>query len=161
TNLTGSYNLPNVLAAVAVGTYFNIDIDTIKTAIEEYVPSNSRSQWINTKRNQLILDAYNANPSSMEAALSNFSVIAHDHKILLLGAMKEVGKYSLEEHEQLIKKCIALNFKQVYLVGAEFASFEHYGYPIFETSTELYQHLTQLAISNALILIKGSRGSKM
>lgn len=161
TQLTGSYNLPNVLAAVAVGTYFEIPIDTIKAAIETYCPNNSRSQWVKTSKNQLILDAYNANPSSMEAAIQNFSEIPHAQKILLLGSMKEVGAASDIEHQKLIDQCKNLGFTEVYVVGPEFGQVALRGYQHFSDSDALSSYITTQNWEDKLILIKGSRGSKM
>lgn len=161
TQLTGSYNFPNVLAAIAVGVYFQIDIDTIKQAIEQYIPSNSRSQWIKTEKNELILDAYNANPSSMEVALNNFGNIEAKHKVVLLGGMKEVGASSHEEHQKLIDRCNELGFEQVLLVGPEFKSLNTYRYELFDNSLSLKTHLLANPIVDALVLVKGSRGSKM
>lgn len=161
TQLTGSYNLPNVLAAVAVGTYFGIDIDTIKAAIEAYAPSNSRSQWLKTNHNDVILDAYNANPSSMEVALINFAKIEAEQKVLLLGGMKEVGAYSEVEHQRIVALCQELGFTQVYLVGPEFKSISQNIYPVFDNSLSLKTYLLDHAITQSLVLIKGSRGSKM
>lgn len=163
TKLIGAYNLPNVLAAVTVGNYFNINIDDIKAAISNYTPTNSRSQLIVTaKNNQVILDAYNANPSSMELALLNFEKMEGDNKLLLLGAMKEMGDVSDIEHERIIKLCKELGFKDVYLVGHEFKTgIKDPAFPLFEDSLLLTQQLAAQNINNRLILIKGSRGSKM
>jgi UDP-N-acetylmuramoyl-tripeptide--D-alanyl-D-alanine ligase len=163
TKLIGAYNLPNVLAAVTVGNYFNINIDDIKAAISNYTPTNSRSQLIvTTKNNQVILDAYNANPSSMELALLNFEKMEGDNKLLLLGAMKEMGDVSDIEHERIIKLCKELGFKDVYLVGHEFKTgINDPAFPLFEDSLLLTQQLAAQNINNRLILIKGSRGSKM
>lgn len=161
TRLTGSYNLPNVLAAIAVGTYFQVPIETIKEALEAYVPGNSRSQWIKTGRNELILDAYNANPSSMEAAIRNFAAIPAASKILLLGSMKEVGNYSTTEHQKVVDLCRELGLKQVFLVGSEFATADMKGYPWFADSLSLKTYIQSQQWRQQLILIKGSRGSRM
>jgi UDP-N-acetylmuramoyl-tripeptide--D-alanyl-D-alanine ligase len=160
TQLVGNYNLPNVLAAVAVGNYFGIDIDTIKKALEQYQPSNSRSQWIEKGDNKIILDAYNANPSSMKLALENLAGMQADHKWLLLGAMKEMGNESMAEHQALADLAAKLGFKNVILTGTEFASVNH-GYTWFATSAEVRDYLFQHPIHHSTILIKGSRGSKM
>lgn len=161
TRLTGSYNLPNVLAAIAVGIYFKIPIETIREALEAYVPGNSRSQWIKTGRNELILDAYNANPSSMEAAIRNFAAIPAASKILLLGSMKEVGNYSTTEHQKVVDLCRDLGLKQVFLVGSEFATADMKGYPWFADSLSLKTYIQSQQWRQQLILIKGSRGSRM
>ena len=102
TNLVGTYNLPNVLVAVAVGKYFNVPEAKIKMALENYVPSNSRSQLIEKDSNKIILDAYNANPTSMKAAIENIATMQNNNKILLLGGMMELGMESLEEHTAII-----------------------------------------------------------
>jgi UDP-N-acetylmuramoyl-tripeptide--D-alanyl-D-alanine ligase len=102
TQLVGEYNLPNILAAVSIGLYFKVPADKIKTAIENYAPSNSRSQLLKWKGNDVILDAYNANPSSMQLAIENFSKLSAAHKIVCIGGMKELGNTSLAEHQALI-----------------------------------------------------------
>lgn len=160
TQLVGDYNLANVLAAVAVGEYFDVDIDTIKKAIEAYAPSNSRSQWMEKGTNKIILDAYNANPSSMKLAIENLAHLQADNKWLLLGAMKEMGAESAAEHQALIDLLQQLGLEQVILTGPEFKATRH-SYPWFETSQEVKDHLLQHPIQNGTILVKGSRGSKM
>ncbi len=160
TQLVGGYNVPNVLAAVAAGHYFNIPVDTIKSAIEQYLPSNSRSQWLETEHNKIILDAYNANPSSMKLALENFATIEADNKWVLLGAMKEMGNESIQEHQALVDLLQVLGFKNVILTGREFSSAQH-PYSWFENAEEVREHLKTHPIRLAAILIKGSRGAKM
>jgi UDP-N-acetylmuramoyl-tripeptide--D-alanyl-D-alanine ligase len=158
--LAGAYNLPNILAAVAVGHYFGIDIDTIKAAMEQYTPSNSRSQWLRRGDNEIILDAYNANPTSMKLALENMAGLPHDNKWLLLGAMKEMGAASGEEHQALIHQAEQAGFKNVLLCGPEFEDTQH-AYRWFPDSEALKDYVVKHPIHQALILIKGSRGSKM
>lgn len=160
TQLVGDYNLPNVLGAVATGHYFGVDIDTIKQALEQYQPSNSRSQWMEKGDNKIILDAYNANPSSMKLALENLARITSPNKWLLLGAMKEMGNESEAEHQSLADLAVSLGFTNVILTGAEFAQTRH-PYQWFSTSAEVRDHLLQHPIHEATVLIKGSRGSKM
>lgn len=160
TQLVGDYNLPNVLAAVAVGEYFDVDIDTIKKALEQYVPSNSRSQWLEKGTNKIILDAYNANPSSMKLAIENLAHLKADNKWLLLGAMKEMGAASAAEHQTLVDQLQQLGLQQVILSGPEFKGIQH-NYLWFATSQEVKDYLLQHPIQNATLLIKGSRGSKM
>ncbi|MFT4062633.1 MAG: UDP-N-acetylmuramoyl-tripeptide--D-alanyl-D-alanine ligase [Edaphocola sp.] len=160
TQLVGSYNLPNVLAAVAVGRYFGMDIDTMKAAIEAYVPGNSRSQLLKKGSNTIILDAYNANPTSMKLALENMASLQADNKWLLLGAMKEMGQESLAEHQALVDLAVALGFKNVLLTGSEFYDTEH-PYPVFATSAQTRDYIAAHKPGNASILVKGSRGSKM
>lgn len=156
THLIGSYNLYNFLAAVCIGTYFNIPAHSIRKGLENYIPSNNRSQVLQTKRNTLILDCYNANPSSMKAALTSFSQTTHNHKVAILGDMLELGTVSEEEHEAIVDACAELAIP-VITVGKE-----------FERITTVRTHFqdTQRLISSgilstyadALILIKGSRG---
>lgn len=160
TQLVGDYNLANVLAAVAVGDYFDIDIDTIKKALEQYIPSNSRSQWLEKGSNKIILDAYNANPSSMKLAIENLAHLKADHKWLLLGAMKEMGAESVTEHQALVDLLQQLGLQQVILTGTEFEATKH-NYLWFATSEEAKNYLLQHPIQDATILIKGSRGSRM
>jgi UDP-N-acetylmuramoyl-tripeptide--D-alanyl-D-alanine ligase len=160
TQLVGAYNLPNVLAAVAVGHYFKVDIDTIKKALENYTPSNSRSQLIEKGSNKIILDAYNANPTSMKLALENMASLQAENKWLLLGAMKEMGEESVTEHQLLVDLAIHLGFKHVILTGKEFEATKH-SYLWFATSSEVKDYLSENKIEDATILIKGSRGSKM
>jgi UDP-N-acetylmuramoyl-tripeptide--D-alanyl-D-alanine ligase len=166
TNLIGSYNADNVMAALAVGEYFGISSEDGIKAIEAYVPSNKRSQMTRTERNTLIIDAYNANPTSMEAALKNFSAIEAQHKIAMLGDMLELGDDSLTEHIRIAGMALDLNADKVCFVGKEFeAALENMGghekAECFPTSTDLAQWLESQSISNTVILIKGSRGTRM
>ncbi len=160
TQLVGDYNLANVLAAVAAGEYFDVDIDTIKKALEQYVPSNSRSQWLEQGSNKIILDAYNANPSSMKLAIENLVHLKADNKWLLLGAMKEMGAESATEHQALADLLQQLGLQQVILTGPEFKETQH-NYRWFATSEEVKNYLLQHPVKDATVLIKGSRGSRM
>jgi UDP-N-acetylmuramoyl-tripeptide--D-alanyl-D-alanine ligase len=161
TQLVGDYNLPNALAAVAIGSYFTMDIDTIKTALEAYVPSNSRSQLMHLGSNTIIMDAYNANPSSMKLAIENMSQMnTSKAKWLLLGAMKEMGENEFYEHEQLVALATNLGFKNVVLVGKEFEPVAK-DYAYFEDSAAAATWITEHPIEDAYVLIKGSRGAKM
>jgi UDP-N-acetylmuramoyl-tripeptide--D-alanyl-D-alanine ligase len=126
TQLVGDYNLPNVLAAVAVGKYFNVPADKIKSAIENYTPSNSRSQLIEKGSNKIILDAYNANPSSMKVAIENFAKIHAEKKVLLIGAMAELGDESLAEHALLVSLISKYQWSDVVLVGGDFSKVPHH-----------------------------------
>jgi UDP-N-acetylmuramoyl-tripeptide--D-alanyl-D-alanine ligase len=159
TNLVGEYNVPNVLLAVAVGSFFGINIQDIKTAIEAYQPDNSRSQFVSKGTNQIILDAYNANPTSMRAAINNFSKI-EGPKILFLGAMKEMGAEEFAEHHELVTFIQQWNWQLVLLVGKEFKAVkqEHLW---FEDADLAAEYIVNNKPQDALILIKGSRGSKM
>ena len=159
TQLVGSYNLPNVLAAASVGKYFKVENDKIKSALENYVPTNSRSQLIEKNGNRIILDAYNANPSSMKLAIENFSKQPGD-KVVFLGAMKELGKESREEHKSLVDLIGKFPWANVILVGPEFEGINQ-SYMYFKSSEEALDWLKDHPLSNSMILIKGSRRIKM
>jgi UDP-N-acetylmuramoyl-tripeptide--D-alanyl-D-alanine ligase len=160
TSLVGDYNLPNVLAAVAVGTYFKIDEIKIKTAIENYTPTNSRSQLMQKNSNKIILDAYNANPSSMKAAIENFAKAEGGEKILALGAMAELGADSLKEHKDIIKEIDKHQWKDVILVGGDFMKVDH-TYRKFASAAEAGQWLQTINPQHSFFLIKGSRSMQM
>ena len=159
TQLVGEYNLSNVLAAVAVGHYFKVPDDKIVEAIEAYTPSNSRSQWVTRGNQQIILDAYNANPSSMRAAIINFAKLDAPRKILLLGGMKEMGNSSQAEHEALVTLIQQYSWEAVGLVGPEFAAVSH-PFHQFEHAGLAGAWLRQFT-GNVTVLLKGSRGSAM
>ena len=166
TNLVGSYNADNVMAAIAVGNHFGVTLEEAVAAIEAYVPSNNRSQMTKTERNTLIVDAYNANPTSMEAALKNFANVESDNKVAMLGDMLELGSESVAEHVRIAEMAISLGLKRVCFVGAEFAkALESIstddGVVAFATSAELTEWLKETGLSDAVILIKGSRGTRM
>jgi UDP-N-acetylmuramoyl-tripeptide--D-alanyl-D-alanine ligase len=160
TQLVGEYNLPNVLAAVTVGKFFEISESNIRSAIENYTPSNSRSQLIEQGSNKIILDAYNANPSSMKLAIENFAKSNTENKILMLGAMAELGKESLQEHQQIVNLIKEYRWKEVVLVGGDF---QRLGHPFlsFENSSQAKEWLAQQDLENSSILVKGSRSMQM
>jgi UDP-N-acetylmuramoyl-tripeptide--D-alanyl-D-alanine ligase len=160
TNLVGGYNLPNVLAAAAVGLYFSVSADNIKKSIESYQPSNSRSQLIIKEDKRIILDAYNANPSSMKVAIDNFSKAAGNNKFLILGAMAELGNSSILEHNDIIKEINKHKWKEVLLVGNEFSKVDHQ-YKHFPSSDEAGNWLKGQNLKDAFILVKGSRSMQM
>jgi UDP-N-acetylmuramoyl-tripeptide--D-alanyl-D-alanine ligase len=162
TNLAGNYNFENTMAAICAGLYFNIPIDHIKTAISEYIPSNNRSQLVEEGENKLLLDYYNANPTSMEAAIKNFNLLSSNNlkKVLILGEMLELGDDTISEHKKIVELVKSLEFKEVYFVGKGFSEV-HESFPYFETSEILKEHLSALKIKKAFILVKGSRGVKM
>jgi len=160
TQLTGDYNLPNVLAAVAVGNYFNVEAKKIKAAIENYIPSNSRSQLIEINSNKIILDAYNANPTSMKAAIENLAKFNVKNKILILGGMAELGAASLEEHENILSLIKNYSWKDVVLVGGDFLKLQH-PYRSFEDSTQARDWFKKQNFQNSYFLVKGSRSMKM
>jgi UDP-N-acetylmuramoyl-tripeptide--D-alanyl-D-alanine ligase len=160
TQLVGAYNLPNVLAAISIGLAFEVPVEKIITAIENYTPTNSRSQLIEWKNNKVILDAYNANPSSMQLAIENFAKIDAAKKILCIGGMRELGKESQAEHQALIEQIKTAHFEKVILVGKEFESCQH-AFTYFENSTLAKNWLDQENFSDHFFLIKGSRGIQM
>ncbi len=160
TNLVGDYNLPNVLCAVAIGTFFNVPEEKIISAIENYVPSNSRSQMIVRDSNHIILDAYNANPSSMKVAIENFAKINAANKVVMLGAMMELGDESVAEHENIIKLLQQLELTNVVLVGGDYAKLKH-PFIYFPNAVETKEWYKQQQFQNSYILIKGSRSMKM
>ena len=160
TQLVGDYNLPNVLAAVAAGKYFNVPDNKIKEAIENYSPSNSRSQLIEKGTNKIILDAYNANPSSMKLAIENFSRLPAQNKVLMLGGMAELGEESLAEHKTIIELINQSNWKAVVLVGGDFLQTQH-PYFSFTGAIEAKAWLQAQHFENTHLLIKGSRSMKM
>jgi UDP-N-acetylmuramoyl-tripeptide--D-alanyl-D-alanine ligase len=160
TQLIGDYNLPNVLAAVAVGKFFGIADEKIKMAIEAYTPSNSRSQLVQKGSNKIILDAYNANPSSMKAAIENFARIEGHDKILVLGAMAELGEESMQEHQTILNEIAKYNWKHVLVVGGDFLRMRH-PYLTFSSAIEAGEWLKKSAIQNSYLLIKGSRSIAM
>ncbi|MGI4751955.1 MAG: UDP-N-acetylmuramoyl-tripeptide--D-alanyl-D-alanine ligase [Janthinobacterium lividum] len=159
TNLTGSYNLDNLLAAVSIGTFLGLAAEEINAGIAGYLPSNNRSQIVQTKTNTLICDYYNANPSSLEVAIKNMEAIAADKKVLILGDMFELGTHSSAEHELIIKKANEIAVDQRIFIGKAFyqhrASFTD---TFFETTDAAFMALKTAPITNATILVKGSRG---
>lgn len=158
--LVGDYNFANIMAAFAVGRSFGIDIHKIQKAIEFYTPDNSRSQLIHAGSNTIILDAYNANPSSMQVAIDNFRQTDYPNKVVMLGAMKELGDESLQEHKQIINLLQQANWNQVVLVGGDF---EHISHPYlwFANAEEAAQWYQQQHFENTAFLIKGSRAYAM
>ena len=158
--LVGEYNLPNILAAACVGHHFNISDADIQSAIAAYAPSNSRSQLLEKGTNRIILDAYNANPSSMKAAIENFAKMDGDKKMLLLGGMMELGKDSVAEHREIVDLIERYAWQQVALVGGDFLRVSH-PFLQFNTSTEARDWLAHHPPQQATILIKGSRSMKM
>ncbi|MCO6174342.1 UDP-N-acetylmuramoyl-tripeptide--D-alanyl-D-alanine ligase [Flavobacterium sp. NRK F10] len=162
-NLIGIYNATNICAAIAIGTYFNISTSEIKEAIETYTPDNNRSQIIEKNSNKIVLDAYNANPSSMQAALTNFFQLEENNKTAILGDMFELGSESFEEHQKIINFCKEQQNIHFFFVGEEFfkhkINSEHFYF--FKGFEDLSQYLQKLSFSNQLLLIKGSRGMKL
>jgi UDP-N-acetylmuramoyl-tripeptide--D-alanyl-D-alanine ligase len=160
TQLVGEYNLPNVLAAVTLGKHFGVADEKIKASIENYTPSNSRSQLIEKDSNKIILDAYNANPSSMKLAIENFAKIHATNKVLMLGAMAELGEESISEHNVIVELIKKNNWTNVVLVGGDFLKIDH-PYISFSNAVEAKAWLQQQHFENTHLLIKGSRSMQM
>jgi len=158
TRLIGAYNFTNCAAAIVIGKYFNIPVTSIKEAIESYVPENNRSQLINQNGHQIILDAYNANPTSMKAALENFIGLHGKNKIVFLGDMFELGKTAAEEHQHIAELVEKESFEDAYLVGENFSKINT-SIKTFKSFNDLSKHLEKNTIQGKYqILIKGSRG---
>ena len=160
THLIGSYNLDNVLAAVTVGLHFGLEPQLITEALEQYVPTNNRSQLTETEHNHLIVDAYNANPTSMASALDNFELMEVSPKMAILGEMRELGTSSAEEHRLIVKRLQRCHFDDVWLVGHEFAAIEC-PYRKFADVEQVKAALSQHRPEGHYILIKGSNGTKL
>lgn len=159
-NLIGSYNYSNIAAAITIGKYFKVSKQNIKKAIEEYIPKNNRSQIIESKTNKIILDAYNANPSSMKVALENFAALPEKNKVIILGDMFELGEDSLKEHQAIIDLSDILKFKKQYFVGENFYQ-TNTNKLQFKTYEELEGYIKKNPLENQSILIKGSRGMRL
>lgn len=156
--LFGEYNAKNMLAAATIAAYLGVSNEKIKHAIEHYVPTNNRSQLTKTASNTLVLDAYNANPTSMRAAIVEFGKVEHNSKVLILGEMFELGNEAEKEHEAIINLIHSLNFSTVFLVGNWHKETR---YKHFATAQELKTYLSENPLQNSCILIKGSRGVKL
>ena len=166
THLVGKYNADNIMAAISIGTKFGVPILDSISAIENYIPSNNRSQMVKTAKNVLIVDAYNANPTSMTAALDNFSNIKGNKKAVLLGDMRELGKDSLTEHISVLKKLDSMPEQKIYLVGEEFCKALEVYKPKrqmmnFSDSEQLKSFLEEEKLDGYIVLIKGSRSIMM
>ncbi len=161
TNLIGAYNIANLRAAVTIGLHFGITPQQINHALEAYKPTNSRSELRVVGSNRLIIDAYNANPSSMKAALTNFSFFGDKHKMVILGDMRELGAESLEEHRRIAKQLQDMELERIWLVGEEFSKAAEEGMRVFKDVEEVKTALKAEPISDSTILIKGSNGTKL
>lgn len=162
--LFGHYNYINIMAAIAIGIKFKVSAEDIKNAINNYQPQNKRSQIIKQGSNTLVLDAYNANPSSMQAAIKAFvNAYANEKKILIAGDMFELGKYEAEEHQNIVDLAASLNISKCFFVGNAFAktSSNNKTHIFFKDVNALSTHVTKNKIKQACILIKGSRGMKL
>ena len=162
TNLAGSYNLENAMAAICIGNYFGITPLEICEALESYKPSNNRSQFIRTAENQLLMDAYNANPTSMEAALESFRKFDAPLKGVILGDMFELGEASHEEHQKIADSLDSMNLSMVFLTGKEFSQCRvSPNFKVFENNESLILYLEDFKPQGYLFLIKGSRRMKL
>ena len=155
TNLVGEYNAENVSAAICVGEYFGISREQAFDAIRQYIPTNNRSQKMQTANNQLIVDAYNANPTSMQAAINAFKGDTY-----ILGAMRELGEYSHLEHQNIVNMLAERKAESVFLVGEEYLQTTS-PYPVFENVEQLHQHFEEHPLKGKHILLKGSRSTRM
>ena len=160
THLIGSYNLKNALAAIAVGSYFKIPAEKILKALADYIPQNNRSQLLETGRNRLVVDAYNANPTSMKAALDNFRYMDVSSKVVILGDMKELGESSRNEHQKVVEILNDCHFEKVVLVGKEFQSVDQEN-EHFDDVNSLILWVRENKPSGHYILIKGSNSMKL
>ena len=162
TRLVGSYNFENAAAAIGVGHYFGVDENLIVEALEQYTPTNSRSQVIETVKNRIIMDAYNSNPTSMRAALINFASICGENPLLVLGDMRELGSASEEEHRNILALMNELGFKAAYLVGQNFCSYnDNPNWMTFDKVEALCQHLENHPVEGKTLLIKGSHSVQL
>lgn len=161
--LFGKYNFSNIMAAIAVGYNFGLSPEEISKSIEEYLPQNNRSQFIVGERNELILDAYNANPESLKVALANFSSDQHSRKVVVLGDMFELGTFAPQEHKIILDSLKSKPFNLNVLVGPLFKQFEkdYPGFHFYEDTADLIVHIESLNIKQSRVLIKGSRGIKL
>lgn len=158
-NLLGLYNFENIKTAISIGKYFKVPNQKIKSAIEGYIPTNNRSQVVEKGNNKIILDAYNANPSSMKAAITTFAKVKAERKVAILGAMLELGLQSELEHEEVAKTALAQNFDQILLIGKEFSTTaEKLGIPYFDNTESLKQWFEEQTYEHTHFWVKGSRG---
>jgi UDP-N-acetylmuramoyl-tripeptide--D-alanyl-D-alanine ligase len=159
-HLIGLYNATNICAAIAIGEYFSLKIEQSKSAIESYIPANNRSQIIHKGTNEILLDAYNANPSSMSVAVANFAQLVHPSKLMILGDMFELGEESASEHAALVQLVSQTNIPITYFVGPAFFAqqMERSTMQFFSSYADFEHYFSTLHIDASLILVKGSRG---
>ena len=160
-NLVGVYNAYNILAALTIGLHFGVELEQIKKAIEQYTPSNNRSQILKTNNNTLILDCYNANPSSCTSSIESFANMEANHKMVFMGAMKELGEVSIQEHKRVFELLKSKGFERIVLIGEEYRSVLEGKVEWYANSEEFKENLIKNKIEDATILIKGSRSTKM
>jgi UDP-N-acetylmuramoyl-tripeptide--D-alanyl-D-alanine ligase len=160
-SLSGDYNFDNIMAAVAIGSHLGVSDENIKKGIELYEPKNNRSQVIRKANNTIYLDAYNANPSSMEASLKNFAAMPFGNKVAIIGDMFEMGSYAAQEHANMIAICQKLSLDEVWLIGEEFARQEAPGMKQFRSMEEAIAQIKSHPFEGKNIFMKGSRGMKL
>jgi UDP-N-acetylmuramoyl-tripeptide--D-alanyl-D-alanine ligase len=158
TNLTGAYNIENMLAAIALGKTFGLNTEEINNGLSNYIPQNNRSQITQTEKNTIIADYYNANASSMAAALGNLDVIQADRKVAILGDMFEMGDQSEVEHKKVIEKAKSLKVDKLIFVGKAFYALKDEGASFFESTDDLKKDLQENPLEDFMILLKASRG---
>ena len=167
THLIGAYNLDNMLAAITIGYVNNVPFELINQALADYVPTNNRSQMTETAHNHLIVDAYNANPSSMKAAIDNFRLMDVPHKMAILGDMRELGEVSAEEHRRVVESLADASFEEVWLVGEEFGKQRNNGQQDgcrlrwFQDVDEVKTEIARQQPQDHYILIKGSNSIRL
>ena len=157
-NLIGDFQFDNILAASAIGDYYNISIEKIKKSIESYTPKNNRTEIVTTTSNYIILDAYNANPSSMKSMISSFSELKKENKFCILGEMRELGEHSEKEHQLLVKIMSELKIETIF-IGEEFCKILDKN--SYKNTLEFTKNKERYILKNRTILIKGSRGIKL
>ena len=161
-NIYGDYNFENICIAIAIGEYFGVSFEQIKKGIESYLPENNRSQVTITERNTVVLDAYNANPTSMKLALESFCKTSYTNKMIIVGDMFELGNDSIHYHQEIINYLEKINNSIIYIVGEYFCNTKHSDkIKSFSSKKELINNLSKTNISNYSILIKGSRGMQL
>lgn len=163
TQIIGSYNFENIATALCLGKYFEVSEELAHQAIQEYISDNNRSQVIKKEKNTILMDAYNANPSSMEVALSNFKGMSVSNKVLILGDMFELGATSQEEHQKIVEKVLLMDVEKVIFYGKEFSKVIKQAPNVFffDQKDSLLNFLKEKPLENTYCLIKGSRGSKL
>jgi len=162
TRLIGEYNFANIMAAATIGEYFGVEAEKIAGALENYTPSNNRSQWIKSTHNQIIMDAYNANPTSMQSAILSFADYPVSGKVAILGDMRELGKESQKEHRQILDFALAQNFESVFVIGDQFCKIsENKEVHGFQNVEEARDYFLKNPLQNKTMLVKASRGIKL
>lgn len=168
TQLVGDYNIYNVRAAIAVGEHFGVSLEDIKRALEDYMPTNNRSQLVSVGSCRIVVDAYNANPSSMDLSIKNFDRLSAEHKIMIIGGMKELGDYSSEEHIEVLKTIESMKSSDIviYFVGSEFSeALTRYNFKMkyhwFKDAVSVAEYINNNKLTNSLVLIKGSNSNRL